>query len=316
MKAITKTSYGGPEILQLEEVEKPSVGDNQVLVKVYANSANPADWHTLRGDPFFARFATGLLKPKDKILGADFSGVVEETGKNVKHFQPGDRVFGEYLKGGAFAEYLSINEEHCGKMPANSGFEEMASVPIAGLTAIQGVVTHGKLKAGESVLINGASGGVGHFAIQIAKAYGGVVTGVCSSRNAGFVRELGADHVLAYDKTNIHEHHGKYDLVIDTHGNLFHADFKRMGHRGVLIGFTTMGHMIRLLLRSLFSQFPLTQFTAQAKRQDLQTLASLIENGSLRVNVEKTYSYADIPQAITYIEKMHTRGKVAMVWDH
>lgn len=315
MKAYTKTKYGGPEVLHLEEVEKPSPNDDQILVKVLANSANPADWHVIRGTPVLARFAFGLFKPKDKIPGADFAGIVEATGKQVTHFKVGDRVFGENLNGGAFAEYTCAAENICGLMPEGVDFAQMASLPIAGLTALQALITHGQLKAGESVLINGASGGVGHLTVQIAKAYGAIVTAVCSGKNTEFVKSLGADHVIAYDKENIHHHDGKYDLVIDTHGNLFHEDYKRMGQRGVMVGFTTMGHMISSQLKRLFGKVPITQFTAAANTKDLETLAALIQQGKIKAHIEKVYSYKEIPQAIGYIEAMHTQGKVAMVWE-
>ena len=190
----------------------------------------------------------------------------------------------------------------------------MASVPVAGLTALQGLVTHGKLKAGETVLINGASGGVGHFAVQIAKAYGATVTAVCSSRNADFVKSLGADAVISYDIENIHLHNGKYDLVIDANGNLTHDDYKRMGKRGVMIGFTTMRHMFSTLFKKAFSKFPLIQFTAEVNGEDLQTLAVLVEQGKVRPQLEKIFSYKLIPEAIGYIEAMLTRGKVVMKW--
>ena len=315
MKAFTKIKYGGPEILQLEEVEKPCLKDDHMLVKVVANSANPADWHILRGKPFIARFAFGLFKPKDKILGADFAGIVEKVGNNVAHFKVGDRVFGMTLIGGAFAEYTCAPANVCAIMPQGTDFPEMAAVPIAGITALQAVITHGQLKAGESVFINGSSGGVGHFAVQIAKAYGATVTAVCSSKNIDFVKTLGADQIIAYDKENIHQHNGKYNLIIDTHGNLSHNDYKRMGQRGVTVGFTTMGHMITLVLKRAFSKFPLVQFTAEANTKDLETLASLIQNGKIKVHIEKTYSYKEIPKAIDYIEAMHTKGKVSMVWE-
>lgn len=314
MKAFTKTKYGGPEILQLEEVEKPSLIDDRILVKVIANSANPADWHILRGKPFFARFTFGLFKPKNKILGADFAGIVEETGNNVKHFKVGDSVFGMTLNGGAFAEYVCAPASVCAIIPDGIDFPIMASVPIVGLTALQALMTHGKLKEGELVLVNGSSGGVGHFAVQIAKAYGAKVTAVCSSKNIDFVRTLGADHVIPYDKEDIHKHVGKYDLIIDTHGNLSHKDYKRMGQRGVMVGFTAMGQMMSVLLKKAFSKFPLVQFTAEANTTDLKTLASLIQTGKIKVHIERIYSYKEIPEAIKYIEAMRTQGKVAMVW--
>ena len=315
MKAITKHKYGGPEILCLEEIEKPMVKENHLLIRVKANSANPADWHILRGKPFFARLTFGLFKPKDKILGADFAGIVEEVGPRVTKFKAGDRVFGEMLKGGAFAEYTCAPETACGLMPDEADYNEMACVPIAGLTALQALITHGKLKEGESVLINGSSGGVGHFAVQIAKVYGAHVTAVCSSRNIDFVKSIGADKTFAYDKENIHLHKEEYDLIVDTNGNLNHADYKRMGKRGVMVGFTTMGHMISVLLKKGFSKFPLTQFTAEANSEDLNTLINLIKNGKVKPHIEKIYPYSKIPEAIGYIESMRTRGKVAMSWD-
>ncbi len=314
MKAFTKTKYGGPEILHLEEVEKPSLKDDNILIKVIANSANPADWHTLRGKPFFARFAFGLFKPKQKILGADFAGIVEQVGKNVSQFKVGDRVFGKSLIGGAFAEYVCVTENICTQMPDGIKFSDMACLPIAGLTALQALITHGQVKKGETVLINGASGGVGHFTVQIAKEYGATITAVCSSKNVDFVKSLGANNVIAYDKENIHQHTGKYNLIIDTNGNLNFEDYKRMGQRGVMIGFTTMGHMISVLLKKAFSKFPLIQFTAEANKKDLETLASLIAESKIKVHIDKTFAYDRIPKAISYIEAMRTKGKVAMIW--
>jgi NADPH:quinone reductase-like Zn-dependent oxidoreductase len=315
MKAFKRSKYGGPEVLHLEEVGKPALKDNCILVKVIANSANPADWHIIRGKPFFARFSSGLVKPSDRIPGADFSGKVVETGNNVSQFKAGDRVFGEILQGGAFAEYTCAPERVCAVMPEGTDFPEMACVPIAGLTALQALITHGHLKEGESILINGSSGGVGHFAVQIAKAYGAKVTAVCSDKNVDFVRTLGADQVIAYDQENIHQHNRKYDLIVDTHGNLDHKDFKSLGQRGVITGFTTMGHMISVLINGAFSRFPLAQITAKANTKDLETLATLIHTRKIKVHIEKIYSFNQIPEAIGYIEAMRTRGKVAMVWE-
>jgi NADPH:quinone reductase-like Zn-dependent oxidoreductase len=315
MKAITKYRYGGPEVLQMEEVDKPSVQEGQLLVKVHANSANPADWHIMRGAPFFARFSFGLTKPNTPILGADFAGVVEEVGANVTDFKVGDRVFGESLKGGAFAEYTSVAAKACGIMPDNASFEQMACVPIAGITALQELVNHGKLQKGDSVLINGSTGGVGHFAVQIAKAYGATVTAVCSSKSADFAKQLGADNVIAYDQQDLGAYGKKHDLVIDNHGNLTLADFKRLGHRGVVVGFTTMSNMMGLLLKSGFSKYALAQFTAEANTADLNTLASLIEEGKIQPYIEKSFPAEQIPEAIGYIEAMRTKGKVSMVWE-
>lgn len=315
MKAFTKKKYGGPEVLQLEEVDKPIVKDGHILVKVMANSANPADWHIIRGKPFFARFTVGLFKPNYPIAGADFAGIVAEVGKGVQHFKVGDRVFGETLKGGAFAEYALIPENSCAKMPDGIDFREMACVAVAGITALQALTTHGQLRQGETVLINGASGGVGHFAVQLAKAYGARVTAVCSGKNIDFVKALGADQVIAYDMEDIHQHNGKYNLVIDTNGNLTLKDYQRMGQRGVMVGFTSIGHMMGLLLKNVFVKFPLAQFTAAANKKDLDTLSALMGSGQIKVYIEKTFPYKEIPAAISYIEAMRTRGKVAMVWN-
>lgn len=315
MKAFTKTKYGGPEVLQLKEIEKPVVKDDHILVKVYANSANPADWHLIRGKPFFARFTSGLFKPKEKVAGADFAGIVVETGSNITSFKVGDKVFGETLLGGVFAEYVSVPVSVCAKAPDNVSLVQMAGIPVAGLTALQAVVTHGKITSGETVLINGASGGVGHFAVQIAKAYGAIVTAVCSSRNVEFVKSIGADKVISYDKEDIHQHNDSYDLIIDANGNLTYADHKRMGKRGVMIGFTTIGHMFSTLISSkLFGKFPLIQFTAEANVKDMQRLAELAAQGKVQTKIDKLFPYTEIPQAISYIEAMRTRGKVVMQW--
>jgi NADPH:quinone reductase-like Zn-dependent oxidoreductase len=225
-------------------------------------------------------------------------------------------VFGESLSGGAFAEYTSVPATVCAIMPGGTSFTEMAGVPIAGITALQALTTHGQLKEGESVLINGSSGGVGHFAVQIAKAFGAEVTAVCSARNTDFVKSLGADHVIAYDNENIHQHDGRYMLIVDTHGNLTHSDYTRMGQRGVSLGFTTMGQMASLLFRSAFSKFPLAQFTAEMNTKDFETLASLIQSKKIKVHIDRTYPYNQIPEAIGYIETMRTRGKVVMVWEN
>lgn len=314
MKAFIKTKYGGPEILRFEEVERPSVKADEVLVEVMANSVNPADWHILRGKPYFARLSYGLLKPKYKIPGTDFAGVVVKAGTNVTHLKAGDKVFGHHLKGGAFAEYISVPANSCALMPTSTDYTEMACVPLAGSTAYQALVIHGQLRKNETVLINGGSGGVGHFAVQIAKACGAKVTAVCSSKNADFVAGLGADQVIAYDKEDIHQHEGRYDLVIDTNGNLSHADYKRMGKRGVMVGFTTMGHMMSVLVRKAFSRFPLAQFTAEADTMDLDVLGTLIYKNKLKVHLTQTYSQHDIPEALSYIEKMRTKGKIAIRW--
>ncbi|WP_298475938.1 NAD(P)-dependent alcohol dehydrogenase [uncultured Maribacter sp.] len=258
--------------------------------------------------------SSGLFKPKNKVLGADFSGIVQELGPDITNFN-GNRVFGEMLGEGAFAQYTCAPEHVCGLMPEGTTYNDMACAPLAGLTALQSLFTYGKLKKGETVLINGSSGGVGHFAVQIAKVYGAHITAICSNKNIDFVKSIGADKVVAYDKVNIHQHNGKYDLVLDTNGNLKFSDYKRMGKRGIMVGFTTMKHMFSVLINAGFSKFPLTQFTAKANYNDLNTLANLIEKGGIKPHIEKTYSYSQIPEAIKYIESMRTRGKVVMTWE-
>jgi NADPH:quinone reductase-like Zn-dependent oxidoreductase len=316
MKAFTKTKYGGPEILSLKEVEFPELKDGHLIIKIIANSANPYDWHMLRGKPFLARLSFGFFKPKQKILGADFAGIVEQAGKNADQFKVGDKVFGESQTGGVFAEYACVAANICAKMPDDAKFSEMACLPIAGLTALQALITHGQVKKGETVLINGASGGVGHFAVQIAKIYGATVTAVCSSKKLDFVKSLGADFVIAYDKENIHHHTGKYNLIVDANGNLNFQDYKRMGQRGVMIGFTTTGHMLSVIAKKAFSDFPLIQFTAETNKLDLDTLANLVKERKIKVHIDKIFSYDRIPEALSYIEGMRTRGKVAMIWEN
>ncbi|WP_420552413.1 NAD(P)-dependent alcohol dehydrogenase [Tenacibaculum aiptasiae] len=312
MKAITKYQYGGPNVLNLENIEKPTVKENHLLVKVKANSINAADWRIMRGKPYFARLSFGVLKPKNKILGADFAGIVEEVGKGITKFKVGDSVFGEMIEGGAFAEYINAPEKVCGLIPDEKEFIEMASIPMAGLTALQALITHGKLQKGESVLINGASGGVGHLTLQVAKAYGAHVTAICSHKNVDFVKSIGADKVLAYDITSIHQHKEKYDLVIDAYGNLNYTDYKRMAKRGVVVGFTNMRHLIPLLLKTALKKFPLAQFTAQANTKDLNTLAELIKDNKIKPYIEKKFSYTNVSKAIEHIESMRTRGKIVL----
>jgi NADPH:quinone reductase-like Zn-dependent oxidoreductase len=315
MKAWINHKYGGPEILQLEEIEKPKVKAKHLLVKVKANSVNPVDWHILRGDPFAFRFALGLFKPKQKIPGSDFSGIVEEVGEGVTHFKVGDRVFGDNIFKGAYAEYCLVPAKATGKIAGETSFPEMAAVPIAGISALQGLITDGKMQEGHSVLINGASGGVGHFAVQIAKAYGAKVTAVCSAEKKDFVLSLGADRVIPYDKEDIRDHGGEYDLILDLHGNLKHKDMCKMGKRAVVVGFNSTGQAFSVLLKNIVSKFPLTIFKADANTKDLETLAELIVEGKVKVHIGKKYSYQKTPEAITQVEKGGTSGKVVMEWE-
>lgn len=314
MKAITKSKYGGPQVLSIQEHEIPSIEAHQVLVKIAANSINAADWRIMRGQPFMARLAFGLFAPKQPILGCDFAGEVVAVGEKVSRLQKGDYVFGESLKGGAFAQFLAVDEKVCAQMLDHSKCLEYAALPLAGLTAYQALVTNGKIKKGETVLINGASGSVGHLAVQIATILGAKVTAVCSARNAAFVKSVGAQSVIAHDQENIHEHTHQYDLVIDVHGNLQHADFVRMGTRGVLVGFTTFSNLIKVMAKNAVSSFKLNQFTAQPNATDLAQLAHLMENKGLQPTIEKVYKYNQVVAAMEHEEQSKNRGKIALTW--
>jgi NADPH:quinone reductase-like Zn-dependent oxidoreductase len=313
-KAVIRENYGGPEKITVTDLAMPILKPDKVIIKVMANAINAADWHILRGEPKLARLALGLFKPKEKILGVDFAGTVEQVGEKVTHLKLGDAVFGESLSGAVFAEYACVPASVCALIPKELPFLQMACLPVAGLTAYQALITHGKLTAGENVLVHGASGGVGHFAVQIAKAYGAAVTAVCSSAKVDFVKNLGADKVIAYDKENIFEHNGKYNLVLDTHGSLRFADYTRMGDRGVMTGFTTATHMMKVVLRSVVSKFSIKQFTAKSNVDDLNTLASLLANGKLKVHIDKTFTCREVAEAIRIMELMRTKGKLAISW--
>lgn len=315
MKACTKYIYGGPEVLHLEDINIPEIKDHQLLIKVVANSINAADWRIMRGIPFMARFAFGLLKPKIPVLGTVAAGIVEKVGEKVTKFKVGDRICGVSLtESGTFAQYAVLNSKYCAAFSPNLDFKEMACVPIAGVTALQALIHHGKLKKSEKILINGATGGVGHFAVQIAKIFGAHVTAVCSSKKVEFVKSLGADAVIPYDQINIHKHNKKYNLVLDNHGNLTYQDFKRLGDRGILIGLTTLRRMMSVILLKSVMNYPLVQFTAHDNTKDLETLAMLIKDGKLKVHIDKIYPYTQIPDAMHHIESIHPKGKVAIDW--
>jgi NADPH:quinone reductase-like Zn-dependent oxidoreductase len=312
MKAIARTQYGGPEVLHVSEEEMPRYTSNQVLVKIRAVSVNPADWHRMRATPYFIRLAEGgLFKPyaKYKIIGADFAGVVEAVGADVSAYKVGDEVLGD-ASFGSFAEYNAVELDMLTHKPDNVSFEEAASLGIAGLTALQGVRDHGKLKAGERVLINGASGGVGHFCVQVAKRLGAHVTGVCSGKNVEMLKSIGANAVIDYTKEDIHSCNEKFDLVMDINGNLNYADYKRMGKRGVMVGFVGVNHMMGVMLRKAIGSFDLTTFTAKTKAKDLQWLAENVAEGHIKPVIEKIYEFEKLPEAVAHLETMHARGKV------
>src|SRR5829696_5091808 len=248
MKAIVYAEYGSPDVLQFKDMEKPAPKDNEVLVKVHAASANPADWHLMRAEPFLARLENGLLKPKTTRLGADVAGRIEAIGRNITQFQVGDDVFGSMpLSGlGSFAEYICADENAVAVKPEKLTFEQAAAVPLAAFTALQGLRDKGQIRSGQKVLVNGASGGVGTFAVQIAKSYGTKVTGVCSTRNLELVRSLGADRVIDYTKEDFTRNGPRYDLIFDAVGNRSVSDLQRaLSPHGVcsIAGFTTMSHL-------------------------------------------------------------------------
>jgi len=320
MKAIVNTKYGSPEVLQLKEVEKPVPGENEVLVKVHAASMNAADWHLMRAKPFIARFAFGLFRPKHTILGADIAGVVEAVGKDVKLFKVGDEVFGDISEcgWGGFAEYTCAHEKALAKKPSNVSFEQAAAVPLAANTALQGLRTTGKIKPGQKVLINGASGGVGTYAVQIAKLLGAEVTAVCSSKNMEMVRSLGADHVIDYSREDFTKNGIKYDLILAANGYNCIRDYKHsLSAQGnyVMSGGTNKQLFQALLLGPLLSEKKGRQLTAlmsKPDRDNLQYLKDQLAMGKIVPVIDRTFSLAEVPDAMRYLEEGHARGKIVI----
>jgi NADPH:quinone reductase-like Zn-dependent oxidoreductase len=326
MKAIVYCDYGVPN-LKFQEIEKPIPKDDQLLVRVRAASVNPLDWHFIEGTPYVMRaMGVGLRKPKDTRLGVDFAGTVEAVGKNVTKFKPGDEVFGG--RDGAFAEYVCVRESRAVALkPANVTFEQAASVPIAGITALQGLRDKGKVQPGQKVLINGASGGVGTFAVQIAKSFGADVTGVCSTRNVDLVRSIGADHVIDYTKEDFTKSDQRYDVMYDTVGNRSLLECRRVltpKGKAVMIGGGGPGDQgligplvgpIKLLMLSPFVSQEMGTFLAELNQKDLTFLADLMESGKVTPVIDKRYKLSELPQAIEYLEQGHARGKVVITAD-
>jgi NADPH:quinone reductase-like Zn-dependent oxidoreductase len=317
MKAIVYTQYGSPDVLQQKEVEKPIPKENEVLIKVHAVSVNPWDWHHLRGAPFLLRLTFGLFKPKKQILGADVAGRVEAVGKNVILFKKGDEVFGEAGFGG-FAEYACVIENNLVLKPSNISFEEASAIPIAAISALQGLRDNGKIQADQRVLINGASGGVGTFAVQIAKSYGSEVTGVCSTRNLDMVRSIGADHVVDYSKEDFTKLDQSYDLIIDNVGNYPVSEFKRvLTPNGicVIVGFSSLSILFRAMLMGPLISIPGKRKIgvmgeAKINKEDLIILKELFESGKVKSVIDKCYPFSETAEAIRYVEQGHARGKV------
>jgi NADPH:quinone reductase-like Zn-dependent oxidoreductase len=314
--------YGGPEIVQYEVLPQPVAADDEVIVKVHAASVNPLDWHYMRGKPFFMRMGgTGLGSPTEPQLGVDYAGVVESVGKSVTKFKPGDEVFG--ARDGAFSQYVRVRESrNIVIKPANASFEEAAAIPIAAISALQALRDVGKLEAGEKVLINGASGGVGTFAVQIAKVMGAEVTGVCSGRNVELVRSLGADHVVDYTKEDFTEGKVKYDLIIDNVVTHPFSDYRRAltdSGRFVIIGSNNdgeyLGPLADVLKAAIYDPFVSQQFgfmMSALKPEDLATLAAWMAEGKIKSVIDRTYKFSEVPEAIRYVETGRARGKVVV----
>ncbi|HYM26704.1 MAG TPA: NAD(P)-dependent alcohol dehydrogenase [Steroidobacteraceae bacterium] len=319
MRAIAYRCYGPPEVLKLETLAKPTPADDELLVRVHAASLNPLDWHYMRGTPYLVRLDTGFGRPDNPRLGVDFAGTVEAVGRNVTRFKPGDEVFGG--KRGAFGEYVAVREARgVALKPPNMSFEQAAAVPIAALTALQALRDKGHLQPGQKVLINGASGGVGTFAVQIAKALGAEVTGVCSTRNLELVRSIGADHVIDYTHEDFTRDPQHYDLIVDTVGSHGLSEYRRvLTPRGalVIVGGPSNGNWIGPLT-GLIEAYMLAPFVSQGlkpmlaelNKEDLALLAELMQNGKVTPVIDRRYPLAETAAALRYLETGHARGKV------
>ncbi|MBE0711600.1 MAG: NAD(P)-dependent alcohol dehydrogenase [Candidatus Aminicenantes bacterium] len=315
MKAIVYTRFGPPDVLQLREVEKPFPKDNEILIKVHAASANAYDWRHLRADPFLMRLmGAGLLRPKHKILGADMAGRVESVGANVKQFQPGDEVFGDGGYGG-FAEYACVDETRFVLKPADLTFEEAAAVPMAALTALQALRDKGLIQAGQKVLINGASGGVGTFAVQIAKSFDTEVTGVCSTSKMDLVRSIGADHVIDYTQEDVTKNGKLYDLIFDIAAFRSISDYKRLlSSEGIyVLAGGSMPRIFQLMLKSMTGAKNMRLVVANANQKDLLFIKELITAGKVRPIIDKRYPLSETAEALRHVEEGRARGKVVIV---
>jgi NADPH:quinone reductase-like Zn-dependent oxidoreductase len=320
MKAMVYDRYGSPDVLELREVAKPEVTDDGVLVRVRAASVNPVDWHMLLGAPYLVRTETGLRKPKRKVLGVDFAGTVEAVGRSITDLQPGDEVFG--ARNGSFAEYVCVRKAVVPK-PANLTFEQAAAVPVAAISALQGLRDKGRIQAGQNVLINGASGGVGTFAVQIAKSFGAEVTGVCSPRNVETARSLGADHVIDYTQEDFTRNGRRYDLMLDIAGNRSWSDCKRvLTDRGTLVivggpksnrWLGPMGHVLKVRVASLAgSRTVAAPFLAKTNKEDMVVLRDLLAGGKVTPVIDRRYNLSQVPEALSYLGEGHAQGKIVI----
>ena len=324
MKAIVRDTYGSPNVLELTDIDKPEPGDDEVLVRVHAASVNPADWHILRGKPYIARMQFGLGKPKDRVLGCDVAGHIEAVGKDVTMLQPADEVFGSpFMDGfGALAEWVCISQDLLAPKPAALSFEQAAAVPLAASTALQGLRDQGRIEPEHKVLIIGASGGVGTFAVQIAKAFDAEVSGVCSTRNVEMVRALGADHVIDYTQEDFTQSGQKYDLIFQLAGTLSPSECRSaLTSNGTLVissgesegrWIGPLDRVIKALVLSPFVSQKMASFTVKPNREDLHLLKQFIEDGTITPVIDRTYPLAQVPEAIRYLEEGHARGKVVI----
>lgn len=321
MKAITWEHYGPPDALELQEIDKPVPKDHQVLLRVRVAAVNPLDWRLLRGEPRALRLLFGLRKPNDPRVGRDVAGEVESVGRSVTEFKPGDAVFGACH--GAFAEYACTPAASLARKPEKISLEWAAAVPVAGLSALQGLRDKGRLQPGQKVLINGAAGGVGTFAVQIAKGLGAEVTGVCSTRNVEMVRSIGADHVIDYTQEDFTRQPQRYDLILDCVGNHSLSSFRRvLRPKGslVIVGAPKelaiiLGRALGAALWSLFGRQRFTLFIAKVKKADLSLLGDLMASGKVTPVIDRTYALHEAPEAIRYLEGGHARGKVLIRLD-
>jgi NADPH:quinone reductase-like Zn-dependent oxidoreductase len=329
MKAAIYTRYGPPDVVQMAEVEKPVPRDDEVLIRVRAAAVNPYDWHFMRGEPYPVRIAAGgLRKPKDSRLGADVAGEIEAAGRNITQFKPGDAVFGSCK--GAFAEYACASESNLAMKPDNVTFEQAASVPIAAFTALQGLrrgglTKDGKIQSGHKVLINGAAGGVGTFAVQIAKSFGAVVTGVCSTRNVEMVRSIGADQVVDYTQEDFTKSARRYDVVLDCVGNHSFSECRRvLNPRGIYVGaggtsdnwmIGPLTRAIKALVLSWFVSQKQVMVLAKPSKEDLTFMGELMAIGKVTPVIDKRYGLSEVREAVRYLEAGHARGKVVITVD-
>jgi NADPH:quinone reductase-like Zn-dependent oxidoreductase len=325
MKAIVQHEYGSPDTLRLEDVDRPDAGPGQVLVRVRAASVNAADWHVMRGDPKLARLQLGVRRPKAAVRGRDFAGEVAEVGAGVTHVEPGDEVFGETgMADGAFAEYVRAPAGQVAPKPAGLTFEQAAAVPLAGCTALQALRDVARVQPGQRLLVNGASGGVGTFAVQIGKALGAHVTGVCSTGNVELVRSLGADDVVDYTAEDVVSARQRFDVILDLVGNRRLRELRRvLTERGTLVlsgggvfdGGSLVGPMALIISGGLVGRVvrqKIRPFTATPTTERLTALARLAESGQVRPVIDRTYALADVPAAVRYLESEHARAKVVV----